>query len=67
MPYNRQVRFLNDRPEHGILDYGIMLALFAMVTVGAFLAFANDPADRVTSASQAAPGHGRSMVATDRR
>ena len=42
MPYNKSVRFLRDRSGQGVLEYGLILGLLAMVAIGALLMLGND-------------------------
>jgi Flp pilus assembly pilin Flp len=42
LPYTKIVRFWRDRSGQGILEYGLILGLVAMVAIGALLALVND-------------------------
>ncbi len=42
LPYTGVVRFWRDRSGQGILEYGLILGLVAMVAIGALLALGND-------------------------
>jgi len=42
LPYTGNVRFWRDRSGQGILEYGLILGLVAMVAIGALLALGND-------------------------
>lgn len=42
LPYTTNVRFWRDRSGQGILEYGLILGLVAMVAIGALLALGND-------------------------
>jgi len=56
------VRFLRDERAQGLLEYGLILGLVAMVAIGALLAFGNGSERTLERAGKAfasaAPGSG---------
>ncbi len=50
MRYSRRVRFWRDRSGQGVLEYGLILGLVAMVAIGALLVLGNDSSGSLTKA-----------------